>query len=168
MFQIPPPLELVRTDTTGMSRETDQNKNWGRICMTCDVQLPEELPAFARQCEQCYKNPSTKRRCKKCNELKIPVTEPIWKSVCGSCYASSKFRECIICKEKKIREIDPIWRTVCSDCYKNKENFRECASCKQPNIKPGVASYLKVCGPCYKLSKAAQVLSTLPQAVVAK
>ena len=141
------PLKLERQLTTC------KEDLWGRVCMTCANQLPQEQPSWARQCEECYKNPKTKRRCKVCKELKIPLTEPMWKQVCGSCYISSKLRACILCKQLKIKEIDPVWRTVCSDCYKNKDLFTECASCGEKSIKPGVPSYLKYCGPCYLVHK---------------
>jgi len=154
MFKVPAPIKLTRQDaaagpSAGMSGQKALEKIWGRICMTCDTKLPEDLPLFARQCEACYKNPNTKRKCTKCGESKIPLTEPLWKQVCGSCYTSSKLRECKICKQKSIKEVDPEWRIVCSSCYQNKENFRECANCKEKTIKPGVQSYLKYCGPCY-------------------
>lgn len=161
MFQVPAPIKLQRRDADagpakGMSGQSALEKVWGRICMTCDSTLPENLPLFARQCEACYKNPNTKRKCTKCGESKIPITEPLWKQVCGSCYTSSKLRACKICKQNVIKDVDPEWRIVCSTCYKNKENFRECERCKEKSIKPGVQSYLKYCGPCYIATKKEQ------------
>ena len=124
-------------------------KGDSRMCQTCPSKLTIKDPPYARQCYECYKDTRTKRPCRVCSKPSIPVSEPAWKDVCGSCYTNAAMRPCGQCKQYVIRSTDPTWRTMCQQCYKDKNWNRTCEECKEKPIRDELPSYVTKCTSCY-------------------
>jgi hypothetical protein len=70
------------------------------------------------------------RICLSCGKHKINVDDPVWKTVCKSCYKSGKKgvqnvifndgKTCDTCNRRVIPKDD--WRKTCYNCYKLKQN----------------------------------------------
>jgi hypothetical protein len=137
---LPGPPTLQR-ETTGMAQT--------RLCVTCPTEMAPGKAEYIKQCDECYRDTSTKRICDQCNQPKLLVTDPSWRTTCGTCYKNDQKRKCLSCNEPKIPSYDPVWRTLCSDCFKNKDLYRTCPRCKSQAIRPGTAKYHTMCGPCW-------------------
>jgi len=132
--EVPPPPVLQR-ELTGV-----------RLCATCPCVMEPE-PVWARQCSDCFRDDTTKRKCKVCDKARIPVSEPTWKVVCGSCYKNSPMKPCQGCNEFNLRAYET--RPLCKTCYTNKNWARTCEGCNARPIKDGMPSYVKLCPSCY-------------------
>lgn len=137
---IPGPPTLQR-ETTGMAQT--------RPCATCPAEVAIDKADFIKQCDECFRDQSTRRNCNQCNLPRILVTDPIWKVTCGGCFKDSEKRACVSCQALKIPAYEPVWRTLCGDCFRNKDLYRKCRACGQKAIKPGTATFLDKCGPCW-------------------
>lgn len=120
-----------------------------RLCITCPAEVAPYKEDYVKQCDECYRDISTKRLCSKCALPKILVTDPEWKTTCGTCFKNAEKRRCLSCMEPKIPDYEPTWRNLCGECFKNKDLYRVCSSCNQKAIKPGSAKFLTKCGPCW-------------------
>lgn len=138
---IPPAPRLTRQNAQVMGR---------RICVTCPTVLDPEKPDFIMQCDDCFKDESTKRNCSQCNLPRIINTEPEWKVVCTTCYKDSARRDCAGCHLPKIPIFEPTWRNLCGECFNDKSKYRICKLCGEKAIRPGVPKYLSKCGDCWR------------------
>ena len=137
----PPPLE--RQDAI----ETD------RCCKTCPSKLGAKDPPYARQCYDCYRDERTKRPCRVCEKHTIPVSEPEWKDVCGSCFKHAAMKPCSACNKYVIRSTDPKWKSICQDCYSAKNWKRTCDMCNDRPIRDDLPAYVTKCSVCYLKAK---------------
>ena len=86
---------------------------WPDVCVQCDpMDVDDEL-----------------RECSRCDEKKIPSTEPDWKTVCAECYLQG--RDCNLCGQK-ISPSAPKFAKVCHSCFLDKraKTHAKCTSCK--------------------------------------
>jgi hypothetical protein len=130
-----------------------------RLCGSCQSDLDDTVPEWARQCKSCFGDSTTKRDCRICVRARIPMFEPEWRTVCSSCYKDSEKRQCRSCEECVIPDYEPDWRKICTNCYKDKSKYSRCNTCKEHTIKPGTPSYVRQCGTCWlnKRSKSYKV-----------
>ena len=119
-----------------------------RACISCEVPLPRDAMPYVTQCKDCFLDEDTKRACTECKLKRIPLAEPDWRKVCGTCYSTAKKRPCVCCGDLAIPEYDPAWRLCCGPCFKDPNNYRACAECKENKVKPGTPDTTDTCGPC--------------------
>jgi hypothetical protein len=119
-------------------------------CPTCPVAFPTDPDRpYLKQCKDCFKDKSTRRKCRICDEPKIPCTEEAWRTVCGTCFKDSPMRPCVGCKQMKIKTIDE-WKQICGDCWEDKEKYLKiCKVCKKIPVKRGAESWVETCTKCY-------------------
>jgi hypothetical protein len=119
-------------------------------CPTCPVAFPTDPDRpYLKQCKDCFKDKSTRRKCRICDEPKIPCTEEAWRTVCGTCFKDSPMRPCIGCKQMKIKTIDE-WKQLCGDCWGDKEKYLKiCKVCQKIPVKRGSESWVETCTKCY-------------------
>lgn len=118
-----------------------------RNCENCgEKTIAPEEPSFKTKCKECFIKSrnnqqlnneisndtdennliSNLRKCIKCNEYNIRLSEPQWKKTCYECYLKDKnetqYRLCNGCGKPAIKTTDPEWRKLCYTCFKTQNN----------------------------------------------
>lgn len=99
-------------------------------CTECKEPIPFSAFGWPDVCSHC--NPpaaAVYKECSRCNELKIPESEPSWKTVCTACYLDG--RDCKECGQK-ISPNAPKFARTCHSCFmeKRSKTHAKCSSCK--------------------------------------
>lgn len=104
-------------------------------CEECGVLIPYSSFGNPKKCAACEPPKAEPMRlCHRCEEFKIPETEPEWKTVCPACYLEG--RDCVTCGQK-ISPSAPKFAKVCLQCFKDKraKTHTTCPSCKGEKAK---------------------------------
>jgi len=119
-------------------------------CCTCEAKFEfDKERDWIKQCRDCFKDKSTRRKCRICKESKILPTEPDYKNICGKCFTESAMRPCIGCKQLKIKVCEE-WRQLCKDCWAMKDKYLKiCKVCQKRPIKKGSPAWIETCTGCY-------------------
>ena len=105
-----------------------QEQHLYRKCIGCEeLSILKSKSINTVLCNPCLNLRKNFRKCEKCDNLRVPVEEPKWKTVCKYCYVTGKdtYRNCIGCLLPKIEEYKPEWIKLCKDCYRNKKMYIE-------------------------------------------
>jgi len=116
----------------------EHNGNILRIGSECinkfmNDETKQEADVLRRQLNYKKAGNDIHRMCANCHRHSIPKEEPIWKTVCKSCFKKGERstdpliladgRECSSCHKMLISKQEPDWKTTCHPCYKNLQSM---------------------------------------------
>jgi hypothetical protein len=89
-----------------------------RDCQRCRKAFPWDGNDYKVYCTDCYQK--IVRKCQKCKTANLPITSPLWKTTCTSCYLAGKeatHGTCPTCPPERATHLRrPLKKATCSEC----------------------------------------------------